>query len=101
MKAAIATDDNEVSQHFGRCRYFIIADNNDIKKFEPIQNSDVSASAGAGPEAARLINEKGAKAVLTGKVGPNAQSALDGYGIKVVEDVSGTVKVSLADYAAE
>ncbi|MEA3506516.1 MAG: NifB/NifX family molybdenum-iron cluster-binding protein [Elusimicrobiota bacterium] len=88
----------QVDQTFGRCAYFIIADTDNIKKFEPIQNAAASAAGGAGPLAAKLINDKGAKVILTGKLGPNAQGALQQYGIKVVENVSGKVKDVLEKY---
>ncbi|MDA3792978.1 MAG: dinitrogenase iron-molybdenum cofactor biosynthesis protein [Elusimicrobia bacterium] len=88
----------QVAQSFGRCAYFIIADTDNIKDFEPIQNSAASAAGGAGPQAAKIINEKGAKILLTSKVGPNAEGALKEYGIKAVEGISGKVKDAIEEY---
>jgi predicted Fe-Mo cluster-binding NifX family protein len=55
---------------------------------------------GAGPEAARQIDSRGAKVVLTGRVGPNAKAALDAAGITIVSGVPGTktVKEAVEDY---
>ena len=36
--------------------------------------------------------------LLTGVVGPNAKSVLDGYGIKLVENTTGTVKEVIEKY---
>ena len=53
---------------------------------------------GAGPEAARQINQKEATVLLTGNVGPNAQGALEQYGIKAVTGASGTVREAVESY---
>ncbi|MGM0442100.1 MAG: NifB/NifX family molybdenum-iron cluster-binding protein [Elusimicrobiota bacterium] len=89
----------QVAKNFGRCAYFIIADTDGSTNFDPVQNRAAGMTGGAGPEAAKLINEKGAEVLLTGKVGPNATSALSQYGIEVVTGVSGTVKNAVEEYA--
>ena len=76
----------QVAQNFGRCAYFIIVNSDDMK-FEPIANPGVGMMGGAGPAAAREINDRDCKVLLTGKVGPNAQTALDQFNIKVVTGV--------------
>ena len=50
------------------------------------------ASGGAGVQAAQLIVQKGAKALITGNLGPNAASALSASGIKVYLVPGGTVR---------
>ncbi|MFC2060983.1 NifB/NifX family molybdenum-iron cluster-binding protein [Elusimicrobiota bacterium] len=87
----------QVAQNFGRCEYFLIVDS-ETMKFEPIANPGISAMGGAGPQAAKTINEKGAEILLTGVVGPNAQGALQQYGIKTVTGITGTVKESVDNY---
>lgn len=72
----------QVSENFGRCAYFLVVDS-ETMKFEPFSNPGAGATGGAGPEAVRLIASKGATVVLTGRVGPNAQRALDASGIQV------------------
>ncbi len=87
----------QVEQNFGRCAYFMIVDI-ETMKFEPVQNPAASMSGGAGPAAAQTINDRGCKVLLTGVIGPNAQSSLQQYGIEVVTGVAGTVKEAVENY---
>ncbi|NLB34591.1 MAG: dinitrogenase iron-molybdenum cofactor biosynthesis protein [Elusimicrobia bacterium] len=88
----------QVAPNFGRCEYFMIVDT-DTMKFEPVKNPAASMMGGAGPVAAKLIKDKGAQVLLTGVVGPNAQGALQQYGIEVLTGVTGTVKEAVENYA--
>jgi len=89
----------QVSQQFGRCQYFLIVDS-ETMRFEPVSNPGIGIMGGAGPEAARVIASKGAGVVLTGSVGPNAKSALDAAGIKIVTGFKSdiTVKEAVEQY---
>jgi predicted Fe-Mo cluster-binding NifX family protein len=95
MKICVsATGDNleaQIDPRFGRCLYLIIVDL-ETMQFEAIPNAAAGASGGAGIQAAQTIAEKGAKAVLTGNVGPNAFGALSAAGIEIVTGVAGTVR---------
>ncbi|MEW6041031.1 MAG: NifB/NifX family molybdenum-iron cluster-binding protein [Elusimicrobiota bacterium] len=88
-----------VSEQFGRCAYFLIVDS-ETMKFEPISNPAAGMMGGAGPEAARQIANRAADVVLTGSVGPNAESALKAAGIKIVTGLAGniTVKQAVEEY---
>ncbi|TET79223.1 MAG: dinitrogenase iron-molybdenum cofactor biosynthesis protein [Candidatus Cloacimonadota bacterium] len=103
MKIAVSvtsgTMNAQVSGKFGRCAYFLIVDS-ETMKFEPVSNPGIGMMGGAGPEAVRLISSKGAEVVLTDAVGPNAQSALDAAGIKVVTGFRSdmTVKEVVEEY---
>ena len=101
MKIAVSSTGGsmsaQVSPTFGRCAYFVIVDA-DTMKFEVLSNPAEGMMGGAGPEAARQIQQKGCGVVLTGKVGPNAQRALEQYGIKAVSDAAGTVKEAVEKY---
>jgi len=103
MKIAISAQGGsmsaKVSGQFGRCAYFLIVDA-DTMKFEPVGNPGTGMAHGAGPEAAREISSRGAQVVLTGRVGPNAKSALDAAGIRIVEGISdsATVKEAVESY---
>jgi len=50
------------------------------------------AMGGAGVQAAQLIAQKGATALITGNLGPNAASAISASGIKVHLVSGGTVR---------
>jgi len=101
MKIAVSSMEGSLSEKaspiFGRCPYFVIVDS-ETMEFESLQNPGVEMRGGAGPEAARQINEKGCKVILTGNVGPNAMAALKEYGIEVVEGAKGTVREAVENY---
>ncbi|MFP4473217.1 MAG: NifB/NifX family molybdenum-iron cluster-binding protein [Candidatus Omnitrophota bacterium] len=79
-----------IDPRFGRSQYFIFVDP-DTMAWEAVANENASGMGGVGIQSAQLIAEKGAKVVLTGKVGPNASQTLNAAGIQVVLDVNGTV----------
>ena len=103
MKIAVSAEGNTpgsaVSEKFGRALYFMIFDTED-SKFTAVPNSAVSAQGGAGPEAVRQIVSCGAGVLLTGRLGPNAESAAAAAGIKTVTGTSGskTVKQAVDEY---
>jgi len=103
MKIAISSTgydlDAEVDQRFGRCRYFIIVDPDNMK-FETVDNSGAQVGGGAGIATAQMITGKGVEAVLTGNCGPNAFQVLSAAGIKVITGVSGKVQDTVRDYKA-
>ncbi len=95
MKIAISSTgkglDSQIDPRFGRCQYFILVDP-ETMEFEVFENEGLMASGGAGVQAAQSIVQKGAKALITGNLGPNAASALSASGIKVYLVSGGTVK---------
>jgi predicted Fe-Mo cluster-binding NifX family protein len=96
MKIAITstgTDiDSPVDPRFGRAAYILVVDPETLA-FEAIDNQEnVNAFKGAGIQAATLINDRGAKVLLTGYCGPNAFKVLRAAKIKVAGDITGTVR---------
>jgi len=95
MKIAISSSgkdlDSQIDPRFGRCQYFIFIDP-ETMEFEALENAGLMASGGAGVQAAQSVVQKGASAVITGNLGPNAASALSASGIKVYLVPEGTVK---------
>jgi len=95
MKIAISSSgkdlDSQIDPRFGRCQYFIFVDP-ETMEFEASGNEGLMASGGAGVQAAQLIVQKGARALITGNLGPNAASALSASGIKVHLVSGGTVR---------
>jgi len=89
--------DAQVDPRFGRCAYFIILDP-ETEGMEAVLNPAVDAMGGAGPQSAQTISDKGAEAVITGNVGPNAFQTLAAANIKIYQGASGTVKETLAKY---
>lgn len=104
MKICITSEgpslDSNVDPRFGRCRYFIIVDT-DTLEFEAQENRHAEASGGAGIQAGQFIASSGAKAVMTGNVGPNAFQTLQAAGIDIFTGISGTVRDALKRYREE
>jgi len=96
MKIAITAKgirlDSAVDPRFGRAPYILIVDT-DTWEFEAVDNSDnVNAFKGAGIQAATMVSDKGAAVLMTGYCGPKAFATLEAAEIKVVSDVTGTVR---------
>jgi len=83
--------DAQVSPIFGRCAYFVFVDTETFDA-RSVLNGAVSASGGAGIQAAQAVIAEGAKAVLTGNVGPNAMAVLQAAGVPVYPISGGTVR---------
>lgn len=85
MKVAISSDkgtkDAMVDQRFGRCKYFVVVDTEKDGSWDAHENQGAIQGHGAGIRAAQQVGEIGAKAVITGDVGPNAERVLSGLGI--------------------
>jgi len=103
MKIAISSAgknlDSQIDPRFGRCQYFILVDS-ETMEFEVSENEGLMASGGAGVQAAQFIVQKGAKALITGNLGPNAASALSASGIKVHLVSGGTIREVIEAFKA-
>lgn len=101
MKIAITASNPDLSSpvdpRFGRCPYFIIVDP-DTLEFEANENTNLSASSGAGIQSAQFVANKGVKALLTGSCGPNAFQTLQAAGVEVIVGISGTVQEAATLY---
>ena len=101
MKIAISSMgkdlDSQIDPRFGRCQYFILVDPETLA-FEAVGNEGLMASGGAGIQAAQLIAQRGATALITGNLGPNAASALSASGIKIYLASGGTLKDVIQGY---
>ena len=73
---------------FGRAPWLLLVDT-DTLALEAIENSGVNATQGAGIAAAQMISDKGANALLTGRVGPKAEAALEASGVAIYEGLAG------------
>ena len=96
MKIAITstgeTMDALVNEKFGRCQYFVIVDP-DTVKFEAVPNPAEQARGGAGPKAAEVLINNGVKILLTGHVGDKAEEALKRGNIKIIDGLTGNLKI--------
>jgi predicted Fe-Mo cluster-binding NifX family protein len=103
MKVAISSTapklDAPLDQRFGRCPYFIVVDPQS-EKFEVLNNQAAMMSGGAGIQAAQMVVNSGAGAVITGHLGPNAADTLAAGGVKTYLGASGTVREAMQQYKA-
>jgi predicted Fe-Mo cluster-binding NifX family protein len=105
MKIAVTshgTDlDSQVHPRFGRATYILVIDVAD-ETVTVIDNSEnVNAFKGAGIQAAAMISDSGADVLLTGFCGPNAFRTLEAAGIRVANNISGTVREALQAYKSD
>ncbi len=101
MKIAVSASspdlEGSVDPRFGRCAYFLIVDPETLAA-DAVENPYVSASGGAGIQAAQLVAAKGVTAVLTGSCGPNAYHTLSAAGVEVVTGVTGPIREAIMGY---
>jgi predicted Fe-Mo cluster-binding NifX family protein len=88
------TLDSQVDPRFGRAAFFLIVDA-ETGKFDSLENDAANAGGGAGISAAKTVADAGAKAVLTGNCGPNAERTLSAAGIQLYTSVGGTASQAL------
>lgn len=95
MKVAISAHgnnlDTRVDPRFGRCRYFIIAETDDLS-FQAFENANAELPTGAGIQSASFVASTDVGAVLTGNCGPKARDVLEAGGILVYTGQTGTIR---------
>ena len=87
------------SSMFGRCPVYVFVDIETLA-FDAVDNPAANAGGGAGIQAAQLVIEKGAQAVLTGNVGPNAYQVFEAANVPVYRITDGTVRSAVQSYKA-
>ena len=95
MKIAIATNEGEVSLHFGFCSAYTIAEieNNEVKKTEILPHP------GHEPELlAPFLATKGVKYFIVGEIESKAKSVFTYYGIEVITNKQGRIEDALDDF---
>jgi len=101
MRIAISSTgpklDAPMEQRFGRCPCFIVVDPAS-EEFEVLDNQAAMMSGGAGIQAAQMVVNSGAGAVITGNLGPNGADTLAAAGVKTYLGASGTVREALQQY---
>jgi predicted Fe-Mo cluster-binding NifX family protein len=100
--AVSATDPSlhaPIDPHFGRCAWFVFVDP-DTMLMHAVENAARNFDGGAGIQAARLVVDGGATAVLTGNCGPNAYRTLGAAGVGVVVGCAGTVAEAVGRFKA-
>jgi len=91
--------DAQASPVFGRCPYFVFVDT-ETMAFEAEENPALAAAGGAGIQAAQFVIEKGAQAVVSGNVGPNAFQIFQSAGVPIHLFGGGTVREAVEAFKA-
>ena len=103
MKIVITSSDTDLdaptSPVFARCPVYVLVDT-ETMRFEALENPEISALRGAGFHTPEFIVERGAQAVVTGNVGPNAFGVLQDLGVPVYLFGGGTVREAIEAYKA-
>jgi predicted Fe-Mo cluster-binding NifX family protein len=103
MKIVITATSNTIDQpfnpRFGRADYFILIDS-ETRDWEALPNPAADARGGAGPQAVQFIANKGAEAVISGRYGPSAFTALEAAGVQAYIAKEGTVTEVLDQFLA-
>ena len=90
--------ESEVDPRFGRGAYYLLIDTDNLDHVALENESGRISAQGAGVQAAQRVAESGAKAVLTGHVGPKAHQTLTAAGIAIYSNVTGTVQEAVARF---
>jgi len=102
-RIAVACEDNQgldsqISQHFGRCPYYLIVDvdGDEIVKTDTVANPYYSQhSPGMVP---KFIQEQGAHVLISGGIGPRAIDMFASLGIEVVSGTAGNAGDTIQAY---
>ena len=95
MKIGIATDNDQVSGHFGRCDNYTIFEVED----KEIKGKTVIDTPGHQPGMLPgFLNEKGVNIVIAGGMGPRAQDLFRQMNIEPLTGVTGKVVDVIHDY---
>jgi predicted Fe-Mo cluster-binding NifX family protein len=104
MRIAIASNDNRaldgiVSEHFGRCPYYVLADaeGREIKNVQTIDSPFYSSHGQLG-EVPGFIRGQGANVMIAGGMGPKAIEFFNQFGIEAVTGASGRVRDAINNY---
>ncbi len=103
MKIVVSAQGNTLdapaSPVFGRCPTYVFVDT-DTMEFEAVPNPAMNQGGGAGIQAAQFVVEHGAKAVLSGNLGPNAYNVLEAAGVPGYLVHEGTVRQAVEAFKA-
>jgi len=98
MKIAVATRENKVDEHFGRCESYTIFEVNDIGVIVDTEILPSPEGCGCQSNIAGILHEKEVQVLLAGNMGNGALSHLNNFGIRVYRGCSGDVRQLTEDY---
>ncbi len=90
--------ESETSPIFGRCPYFMFIDP-DTKAYHVEENAAISAPGGAGIQAAQMVVDAHADAIISADLGPKAHAVISAAGITFFPFGGANVRVALEAFA--
>jgi predicted Fe-Mo cluster-binding NifX family protein len=104
MRIAIPVDEKtingDVCVSFGRAPYFLIYDTKTNEEIY-LDNSAVASQGGAGVKAAQVVADNGVKALLTPRIGENAEKVLRNAEVLVYKTISNSIKENIDAFILE
>lgn len=104
MKIAIPSEgksiDAEVCQSFGRATYFLLY-NTITKESEFLDNRAVVSQGGAGIRASQVIADNGIRAIITPRLGENAEKVLSNAEVLVYKAITGTLSMNIEAFISD
>ncbi len=95
MKIAVASDNGNVTEHFGHCRNFMIFNTEN----DQIINSETVANPGHRPGfLPNFLNDKGVNVIISGGMGAGAIDIFNENNIEVIVGASGDAKAAVTAY---
>jgi len=103
MKVAISASgaglEAAASPHFGRCPIYVFVDTETMAA-ESLENTAANAAGGAGIQAAQFVIGKGAEALISENLGPNAFEVFQAAAIPCYAFPGGTVRDAVEAFRA-
>jgi predicted Fe-Mo cluster-binding NifX family protein len=94
ISAQGANLDAQTSDVFGRAPTLIFVDT-ETGVFEAVANPAMAQGGGAGTSAAQFVLRRGAEAVLSGTLGPNALEVFEAAGVPAYQTPACTVRQAI------
>jgi predicted Fe-Mo cluster-binding NifX family protein len=89
MKIAIATDDNQVSPHFGRCSAYTVIE---VKEGKIIHRETIPNPGHRPGFLPNYLAQRGVNCIIAGGMGPRAQSLFAQFNIETITGIQGPVE---------
>ena len=98
MKIAIATDNGQVSEHFGRCPEFTIVE---IKENKIIEKKTIQNPGHRTGFLPKYLKSENVEVVITGGAGFRAKGFFDELGIKLISGISGKIDDVIQEFISK
>lgn len=95
MRIAIATQNGEVSAHFGQAPEFVIVD---IENEQVVKKETVASPGHGHGIVPHFLAQYGVKAVIAGGMGENAIQRCQQYGIEPILSIQGPIDTVIDQY---